>query len=198
MGIDGRMQMKIHYGAHAKNDNEREQNRKQILDIIINKAKVNADVYCTTMENAPAPFNHVIIIDVNNNRNFMFQFKYLLKMVIPEFWKLSKKEVEEKRLEMLNDDDCVIKALKQFAVMTKSHITICETYDDIAEGDYKYGICLHSDGEIKVMNTGLMVPNHVLLLKQSIQHIKCFVSALIWNGEKDVKINKDGYWGLFK
>jgi len=198
MGIDGRMQIDIIPGIYANDENEKQKAHQELKCII---RHLNLSNYVTIENEVIVNGFPIQTLTVYDNRNFWFQYTQLPKMVIPEFWKLSKDEIESQRLKMIEDKDCVINCLKKLSKMTNSLIYITESYDSSAEGDYNYFIG-EDDNRNTIIRKDLSKSNildYHKAIHDEIENVKRFAATYKKNNPNKLDvINKAAYWGLFK
>ena len=217
MGIDGRMRMVLSpyhdkcYDGTAKYDELKRSLTKlaKMDDANTFKWQVGYGANrCLNKVWEDKPNRKFLTIDVFDNRNFWFQLMMVPKLLTPYFWKVSKEELEAKRLELIANDAWVLDNLEKLALQIRGTVYIEEEYDSSAEGKYSYYFCHNRNDENpcgELVNLGddlakkfcLRVPDHANAIRHEIECVKHTAKILEMEYGEAPKINKAQYWGLF-
>ncbi len=198
MAIAGKMQMALWpYQTEYFDGNEKYLELKNIMMKLQASNTYGLHFYVTDVDtrrkNNPNDTTKVMLIEVPDNVNFWFQLTQLPKMLIPEFWKLTTDELENERMKLISNDDCVITNLQTLA--SDSHIRgsiyVRECYDSIASGSYEYRINATSKTTTEVVWKSDKL-NHIDELHKQLDGVKRLVTSMGGTPNKDI------YWGLWK
>ena len=198
MAIAGKMQMALWpYQTEYFDGNEKYLELKNIVMKLQASNTYGLHFYVTDVDaprkNNPNDTTKVMLIEVPDNVNFWFQLTQLPKMLIPEFWKLTTDELENERMKLISNDDCVITNLQTLA--SDSHIcgsiVVRECYDSSASGSYEYRINATGNTTTEVVwNSDKL--NHIDALHKQLDCVKRLVTSMGGISNKDI------YWGLWK
>ena len=137
MGIDGRMHMAFLPGSYLQPGAMREREYEKMKRLI---TKLNLQYTVLETPNGLRDKIKSLNVNVTNNRNFWFHLTQLPKLLIPYFWKLSEDELEQKRMELISNNDWGIGHMKRLALQMHGGIVVDEEYDSTAACHYTYTI----------------------------------------------------------